>query len=410
MGTLGRRMVTLVMGTSPSPRTGSSVPSDGEEDGHEERAQDPEGPPEGELGVTDLLLQKLVHPVLEEEEPLKMVPVLAPYIARFSQLKRGAAQRTAPLHCKDAAAIIEQATDPDFHAVTATATGALLGVDRIKFAPTLRMYANALVHGDRKERSTTEHIVAGLSKEGLIRLLHYVDMRRYDESRFTVTKKSVSSKAPEPGPEPEAAREPSETTALEELEPEAFALEIYTPRKGTLEQAGKDKVASKLFQTRTDYGLGFQILGLEPEDAPRAFVFLTGSCVNWLQLLQRTTAEVIRTALEHTSSASESSLLFVWRTQLSTSDAYAANHKAERHFREQRPGWLGMHFDCDLHPSHTAFEKTFGILLPDVVTGTLNLALACNHLGVQTTQREIVRDWIVTNAVVLWGAAASCGA
>ena len=60
-----------------------------------------------------------------------------------------------------------------------------------------------------------------------------------------------------------------------EPEPEAFALETYTPRKGPLKHEGKDKVASKLFQTWTDYGLGFQILGFDPEDAPRAFVFVT---------------------------------------------------------------------------------------------------------------------------------------
>ena len=109
----------------------------------------------------------------------------------------------------------------------------------------------------------------------------------------------------------------------------------------------KSAGVAKLFQTESRFAMLFRTGGEAPDEYP-TFCATRGETLNWLQVLDSTSADHIRKALKVTNSVSRCAQQFPMRIRLSTSDGASSNIRAEKDLIEERPGWSLVHILCEV--------------------------------------------------------------
>ena len=139
---------------------------------------------------------------------------------------------------------------------------------------------------------------------------------------------------------------------------------------------GKTTSVAKLFATENQYAML-----LRPDPAPPggdlgpAFL-LSGSTLTTLQVLDRATGGVMRTALADNMMVTKHSQVFPLKVRICTVDEAGANLHAEKNNMGSRDlGWSHIYLPCAVHRASRCHQKSFS-LLEEHVSGMLNFSLS----------------------------------
>eukprot|EP00971_Amphidinium_carterae_P351371 6492079-Amphidinium_carterae.1 len=134
-------------------------------------------------------------------------------------------------------------------------------------------------------------------------------------------------------------------------------------------------------------------------------VQLFGNNISPLQVMERTTAEVLKACLQRVSSVSFSHKDFAMQTRHHCSDKAAYNSKAERGIAAERHGkWVSLGTFCDIHVTSTCHSKTYQTLMADDVQGLCRLSLSLQSASAMSGFRKALRVEIRSRLKVMEGA------
>ena len=269
---------------------------------------------------------------------------------------------------------------------TVSATTALASASRWQYAPLLKRLANAALHADKDARAQLEQ--ACLVSLGAPDLLFLVDAARYDETPMQL---SVDSSKPKPKPAAPGsqaaggdgvAAAPGSQVALQESD-------LTIP-----ETARKARGIQKLLQSETTWGFIVRKNG--------TLLTITGRSATWIQLLERTTGEVLLEAARQRSTLSPASDAFAHKVRLSQTDAHGANTRAEEGWVSERgQSWARLPLYCNVHKLAGVHTKTFQKLLPQTVSGQVHFALAINDGSGMQRLKELLRRTVEERLEIL---------
>ena len=269
--------------------------------------------------------------------------------------------------------------------LSGVAIGLMAGVDRRQATVFYKRYACALVHLDRVARLQMERRIAQACEGGL---LLYVDHHRGDETPLKVRCASVVVSQPS-APSEACAAVAQQHAALTGLQ-DVFQV---MPTKDTA------TFSRKLLQSESKFGM------LVKQPASDRLLAIVGSTVNWLQHLDRCTAEVLKGAGEETVSLSDVPKRFAMRVRLCTEDQHGANERSERAVvqeRSEESPWLRLHLHCEVHICATVHTRVMS-LVEGCVSGQVNFALALNFGTNMHTWRQELRAVIRERLVIKRG-------
>eukprot|EP00971_Amphidinium_carterae_P191683 3803512-Amphidinium_carterae.1 len=133
-------------------------------------------------------------------------------------------------------------------------------------------------------------------------------------------------------------------------------------------------------------------------------VSIIGKSLCPLQVMQNTTAEVVKACLLANGTSSLYSNQFKCRVKSSCADKAASNKKAMASIAQDRcPGWSSSHMDCEVHIVSTAMKRTFEGVVPEQVSGLLHCALSLRVPGALTVWRSCMRKVIRSSLVIMDG-------
>ena len=105
-----------------------------------------------------------------------------------------------------------------------------------------------------------------------------------------------------------------------------------------------------------------------------------------------------------TSGVTRASELFDSKARGACTDSYAACILCEKSICDTRPGeWPTLHCRCEVHRTAGVYEKVFGKLLPELVTGAINCALSLRCGGSMAKFRRCLAEEVASRFVVLKG-------
>ena len=139
---------------------------------------------------------------------------------------------------------------------------------------------------------------------------------------------------------------------------------------------GTQKTVAKILQSRDEYGMLIKTPSGE-------LITVVGRSHSHLQLLDRTTAEVLLAATNLRSSRSDFADRFESKTRISVLDGALANAKAEaallRQLNDKDPAsaWKRLAITCEVHRIAGVHKKTFG-MVDGLISGQINWAMALN--------------------------------
>lgn len=136
------------------------------------------------------------------------------------------------------------------------------------------------------------------------------------------------------------------------------------------------------------------------------FLNLRFSVPTWLQLMDRTTAEVTA-ATQRDIEATMPQLTafaaqFKFRASLVNTDRYTANFKAERAMALEQPSFLHSHYGCDVHAAARAITKQTRAV-DGHISGMVAGALAMAEAGSTTEVRECLSQVLDDRVVLSFG-------
>ena len=107
------------------------------------------------------------------------------------------------------------------------------------------------------------------------------------------------------------------------------------------------------------------------------YVKIYGEIAAPLQVMEKNNSVVLAECLGRLSAATPTAHAFNMQTRMVSRDQAGYNKKAERGILQGRASgsWSGLEFDCEIHSTARAFQKTYDELLEADVSGILNVAL-----------------------------------
>lgn len=261
-----------------------------------------------------------------------------------------------------------------------TARALRMTVDRRKVPELLLKLASALVALDH---DATKRLVEGIARlSDTYEPIMLLDTMSYDETpmetrtREQIFQISTTSGATIGGGAPE---QPS------------------TVVKATL--LGSDVGPSKLLQSSSTVSILAKAKHTTEDSAK--FLLVDAFPTTWVQIIESSSAEVLKAALEDITCASVGSIDASFKVRATTTDKLAANFKGERGLVRQRgPEWVSLHLSCDLHACSGAQTKTFA-LVDTFVTGMIQLSLSLRLSGNMARFRACVRRVVASKLVIL---------
>ncbi|CAK0909909.1 unnamed protein product, partial [Prorocentrum cordatum] len=244
----------------------------------------------------------------------------------------------------------------DFRVSSKVSLAANLGVDRKKILSTLYRAASMVVHVDRGVRFAVESTLATTLHD--CDLLVYIDASMNDETSLKL-----------------GLQRQNDHNIQHTHNPAEASTSLALTMPGMPAMSGREKTTAKILQSRDSWGVLFR-----RRDGQLAACW--GRSSTWLQLLDRTTGEVLREATCQRSSITQFCEKFKSKTRLTCLDKAASNEKAERAYlkdlNEVAGGWQRLHIFCEVHLVALAHKKTFK-LCDALISGQIHLALSINE-------------------------------
>ena len=253
------------------------------------------------------------------------------------------------------------------------AIGQLAGVQPKKIEPNLNVLADTLLHMDKIKRHDFEQILANSGAQ----LLLYVDVVRFDETPMRVAQQQLLEDAA------------AQSQALAGASSQSA---VAPPHKhGQPEVVGRVVSPAKMLATDSHFTALLKLQCDGASDHATKYMHFAGTSLTSLQLVERNTGSVLHSALLQNNLVSDHANRFAMKLRLATTDMHPANFGAERRMMQQRPGWMHLHFNCNIHIAALAHSKTFS-LAPTDIAGLLNFALSLSHgAALQQFRRALVQ-------------------
>jgi len=118
----------------------------------------------------------------------------------------------------------------------------------------------------------------------------------------------------------------------------------------------------KIMQSQARFGMVVRTVGGD-------IVTIMGVSGSFLQVLERTTAECLRSADYQRQAMSTFAERFKAKTRVAIMDSAPSNLRAERAVmrdREIKGGWQHLALGCEVHRTSSAYKCTFGLLDEDI--------------------------------------------
>ena len=260
------------------------------------------------------------------------------------------------------------------------AAGESIGVDPKRMRQTTALLAELCVVADRMCRTFFERSIT--AEVPSCDLLLYVETCEWDETTFKFTVKHS-----EVGVNAEGAIVEQSAAAVPHRLPDLPS--------GDQAQLSRDAVVSKMLQTQTRFAFLVRI--------GTRFMVFRGNTLNWIQVLDRTTSEVLRRAFALTDSRSPSAEDFQTKVRAAIAHKASENTRVAGAILTDREGqWLGLRVECHVHVCSTVHTKSF-TLAERVVSGAINLTLALGQFAEMRTFRQALRDYFRSKLDLLHG-------
>lgn len=140
-------------------------------------------------------------------------------------------------------------------------------------------------------------------------------------------------------------------------------------------------------------------------DRAKSFMFC-GRVPTWLQVMDRTTADVTKAAIKDLYSTipdlQECSSQFAVKVQLSTTDRYSGNTRAEAALQRDDPSWIRLHLPCDIHKLSSAIGQQFE-LSELFISSMVNVALAMCEAGSVKDLQDCLMEVFSESLVIFLG-------
>ena len=208
------------------------------------------------------------------------------------------------------ALVDEYCRNPEAVMSTICNKAAALGVDRRRAPDKVMNIASALACADHGSYRKLEEAIAS----GSHTLVLYLEACSYDETPMETRVE-------------DAVYDIRAKRAAEGIADNPGTLVPRSDGVVTRVLLGEDTGPTKLFQTDTSVALLLRVNGEDPED--NEYVIFLCNPISWVQLLESSSAEAIKTALERCSSVSAASGKFAMRVRAAMCDRLSANLKAE---------------------------------------------------------------------------------
>ena len=240
-----------------------------------------------------------------------------------------------------------------FHLVSHSVRAQQLGLSRQGLHSKLARLMNAQCLLQRLKRTNLEELVAHTFSGQ--QLVAYVDSQSYDETPMKATIKDDHQ-------QPQIASHQTSQLPSSSMAADESLLQ-------RLDAGRVEGMKLKILQSRQSFGM------LLKHGA--SYVHITGQSLCPLQVMERSTAEVLKESLLRQSAVSPRAAMFSFPVRLSCSDKAAYNLKAEAQMVSERAGpWRHLHTTCDVHATSTTYGKVFEGLVPSHVTGLIHCALS----------------------------------
>lgn len=263
---------------------------------------------------------------------------------------------------------------------------ALTGLQRHQYQPFIKRLANTVVHLERDNRCLIESACEATLPPAS--LLFLVDAARYDETPMKLSASPPPLKAAAAESEALDAGGAGEVGQLV-LQQSSFHM-AYVGRKAS--------GVKKLLQSEGTWGFIIQ------DPSSGKLLTVIGRAATWLQLLERTTGEVLLEAARRRSTVSSASESFNHKLRLVQHDAHGANDRCEQGWmRDHGDSWALLELHCDVHKVAGIQTKTIGNMMKGTISGQLHFALAVNDgVGMHRFKR-VLRELVVERLVIRRG-------
>jgi hypothetical protein len=254
------------------------------------------------------------------------------------------------------------------------------GLSRHDIGPLTVVAANILVSLDRANRFQLENsFVAHIDAS---RLHCYIDCDTSDETPMPVAS-NCGKRFLKDIVTPMAAPDQGNTVAV-----------AHQTHVTTGSSAKRSKLTSKLLQSEGSFGILIELPSGE-------LVSTVGRTLNWIQMLDRTTAECLFAAHSLRSAVRlDVAGKFATRTRIACEDRAKSNARCGRGIMHDREGWKHIGIDCEIHISAGIHKKTFA-LVDATISGQINFALSVNFgTGVGKFQ-QLLKDVVYSRVVVV---------
>lgn len=248
---------------------------------------------------------------------------------------------------------------------TTTKESKELGLDRKTVRDVRALTAAVCFHF---ERQSWENMVATLAKEasrGGARLLLYLEFVSYDGVDMWLESKTPTENL--------AAELPARAHTHEGEPTQQYVERLHTSK------VHRSTGVTKLLHSEGNVWMLVQLRGRD--------VLIKGTRLNWLQVLDRHTAENMVPALESQGLAIGNSKLFSRCVRLACTDGGGNNARSERHLLKRREGWTGLQITCNLHVLSGAHTKVFD-LVSEHVSGLVAVGMALSNAGYMSGFRK----------------------
>ena len=163
---------------------------------------------------------------------------------------------------------------------------------------------------------------------------------------------------------------------------------------------------AKILQSEVEWCMVIK-KGAAAEGGTPSYFMIRGSQPTWLQVVDRTTAECLKAAIQDVAPIPHIVHgMFTYKARLPTTDHYAANVRAElsilKDLREKSLAWGLLHLLCDVHKAHTCAARMFLLVKRDV-SAIIDLALSTNQLGDFALMRRTLVQVVAQRLVIRQG-------
>ena len=162
-------------------------------------------------------------------------------------------------------------------------------------------------------------------------------------------------------------------------------------------QVKSEAMVAKLLQTKQTSGMLIKL-------GDSSFAALIGETICPLQVMERTTAEVLRECLLRNSGASPWANNFLFKARAVCTDKAGSNVRAERSIASGRgSSWATLLTPCDVHATSAVHKHGFHNLLPQHVSGMIHCALSLRHGAAMTVFRTCLREVVRARLKIMKG-------